>query len=131
MQEVAALVAAYWSRYRLLLGGRSERLRAEAGEGEWAWDAVESAAREGRADVLSLLDALLEVPEADPCYVGAGPLEELLCRHGARFDSAISARCRRSAAWQLAASCVWLDRQDAAPFTALRPYLTYVDFAPE
>ncbi len=69
-------VAAYWARYRLASGGRESRLRVEAEEFAWAWDRVEEAAHTGTANVLELLDALLQHPAADPCYLGAGPVEE-------------------------------------------------------
>lgn len=75
------------------------------------------AAAEGSAQVLTLLDALLDAPQADPCYLGAGPVEELLVNHGARFAAniALAAVC--------GVACVWLSDADEQAVALLRPFL--------
>ncbi len=123
MTEVAVVVSAYWGHYRLTTGDRAERLRAESGDHDWAWDVVENAARDGRPDVLALFDALLAAADADPCYLGAGPLEELLIHHGAAFDQAVADRCRRSDVWRAALSCVWIGEDEARALVTLQPLL--------
>ena len=123
MNGVSALVSSYWSHHRLADGDREQRLRAESGDSFWAWEAVEHAAREGAPDVLELFDALLAAPDADPCYVGAGPLEELLVHQGVAFEGAVAERCRRAERWRAAVSCVWLDPVEASRLSALTPFL--------
>ncbi len=123
MLDVAAVVFAYWARYRLAVGGRASRLRAEAGELAWAVNFVDDAARGGSPEVLALLDALVEAPEADLGYLGAGPVEDLLSHHGPRFDAAIAERCRRDGGWRTAVAGVWLDDANEQLLIAVRPFL--------
>lgn len=107
MPELAELVAAYWRHHALASGDRAERLASEAHF--WAWEAVEEA-MEGN-DPLGLLDALLEAPEADPCYLGAGPVEDLLAANPGPWDEALADRCRTSPRWREAMACVWVEDQ--------------------
>ncbi len=123
MSDVSAVVAAYWARYRLGGGDRQARLRHEAGEFVWAWDLVEEAVHIGTADVLTLLDSLLASPKADPCYLGAGPVEELLVHNGPRFDGPVAERCRRSELWREALACVWLDDAEEQRLPAVKAFL--------
>jgi hypothetical protein len=117
----AEVVAAYWTHHRLPRGRRSERLAAA--EYDWAWDFVDEAMR-GDDDPLSLLDELLGAPEADPCYLGAGPVEDLLCREPGRWDQPMAERCARSLRWQEAVVCVWADDHVRRQLPALHQYLT-------
>lgn len=117
------MVAAYWSYVRLGQGDRAERLRAEAGEDLWAWEAVNGAVDAGEPAVLDLLDELLAAPQADPCGLGAGPIEDLLTQHGPAFDAAVGERCRRSTSWRAAVACVWLDDEVARQLPAVLPFL--------
>jgi hypothetical protein len=121
--EVPEVVSAYWAQHRLSSGDRASRLRAESDEFGWASDVVVEATAEGSAQVLTLLDALLDAPEADPCFLGAGPVEELLVNHGSRFAADIALRCRQSAAWRDAVACVWLSDADEQAVALLRPFL--------
>ena len=86
MPERGDVIAAYWRHHALASGDRAERLASE--EHFWAWEAVDEA-MEGD-DALGLLDALLEAPGADPCYLGAGPIEVLLCGNPARWDGRLA-----------------------------------------
>ena len=67
-------MTAYWQNDELSQGDRQQRLAAA--DYFWAHDAVQEALA-GEKDVLAGLDALLTAPNADSCYVGAGPLEDL------------------------------------------------------
>jgi hypothetical protein len=98
--ERAALVDAYWKQRELSQGSRAERL--EADQYFWAWETVDEAAREGAGDVVDLIDDLLHADNADPSYVGAGPIEDLLGYHADRFANAIAERCCTDAAWRTA-----------------------------
>ena len=123
MVDVAYLVASYWRHHALAAGDRQQRLEAE--NWFWAWQAVEDA-MEG-PDPLGLLEALLGDESADPCFLGAGPLEDLLVSDPARWGPLVEERCRRDAAWRRAVACVWLDETVRRALPMLRPYLTAAD----
>lgn len=101
------LVLAYWRHHALACGDRAERLASE--EHFWAWESVEEA-MEGE-DPLGLLDALLEAPGTDPCYLGAGPVEDLLTATPGRSAEALPDRCRTSPRWREAMLCVRVEDQ--------------------
>src|SRR5207244_405615 len=90
------LIDAYWEQYRLSTSGdRGERLRLD--EWFWAWEDVERAVHDADGDVVELLVALAEAaPDGALGYVGAGPIENLIDRHGARFVDQIDDAARRS-----------------------------------
>ncbi|MGZ4532054.1 MAG: hypothetical protein ACXVXP_06855 [Mycobacteriaceae bacterium] len=111
------LVPAYWRHHELASGDRKERLASE--EHFWAWEAVEEA-MEGD-DPLVLLDSLLEAPGADPCYLGAGPIEDLLVADPDRWGEAFADRCRTSPRWREAMACVFV--QDRNSLKNLAVYL--------
>lgn len=112
------MVVAYWRYHELSQGDRGQRFEAE--ECFWAWEAVQDAVDQ-ESNVLALLDALLDAPGADACYVGAGPVEDLLVDHGGRWDAALAERCRRSAQWRQALTCASVTHQ--SQLTQLRPFL--------
>lgn len=114
------IVAAYWRNYELSQGNRTRRLEAEASY-LWAWEAVQDALDEN--DPLSLLDAILDAENADPAYVGAGPVEDLLDRDPEQWDAPIAERCRRSQRWRAAVAAAWLDDHKRSRLTALQPFL--------
>ncbi len=119
--DVDAVVDAYWRCHALGSGSREERLAAESTF--WAVEVVNDAAMDGHPSVLDLIDALLASPAADPCYVGAGPVEDLLSNHGARFGDEVADRCRLSPSWRVAVGCVWLDEDEQRRLPVLAPYL--------
>lgn len=124
MDDLAAVVAAFREHYRLGEGDRQERVAAQALD--WAWDVVHDSVREISPELLALLDALIEVPDADRAYlayVGAGPLEDLLNEDAARWDEALGQRCRLSANWREALMGVDLDRRQRARLRDLLPYV--------
>lgn len=114
-------MAAYWHHHELSQGSREQRLAA--GAEDWAWEVVESAVEESQSDTLTILDALLAAPEADPCYVGAGPVEQLLVEHGRAWQEAVARRCRTSALWRRAVDCVWLAEEERRRLPLLSDYL--------
>jgi hypothetical protein len=112
----SALVAAYWTYYRLAWSGDS----ADRAEGWWwAWDEVTEAVSEHRPDLIELLTQLAEAvggDEAALAYLGAGPFESLL-REGDPVDAlqfldGLEAAARRSPAVRVALSHVWSDEKD-------------------
>jgi hypothetical protein len=107
VQEGADLVAAYWRYHELSSGDRAARLASE--DLFWAWETVEEAMT--GEDPLELLDSLLAAPTADPCYLGAGPIEDLLVADPARWDEAMAERCRTSERWRAALACVLVMNQ--------------------
>jgi hypothetical protein len=117
--DLDELVAAYWRHHALTNGDRAQRL--EAATYFWAWEAV-SDAMDG-PEPLALLDALLGAPDADPCLIGAGPLEDLLSEHGLAWDTAVADRCRTSPLWRAAVAGVWLDAHESQGLSALALYL--------
>ena len=121
--DLSALVTAYWRFHELGLGGREQRLAAEAGVDSWAWEAVEEAVEESDDQVLILLDALLEAAAADACYLGAGPIEELLVHHGPRWQEDVALRCRTSSTWRDALACVSLSETEEQQIPLLVEFL--------
>ena len=113
------VVAAYWEHHILTGGDRSQRLAAE--QLFWAVDAVGQAM--GGKDPLALLDRLVSSERADLCYLGAGPVEDLLSEAGARWDQALADRARGDARWREVLPCVWLSDAERNVLGALKPYL--------
>lgn len=116
------IVAGYWQHYVLAKGTRPQRLEAQTWF--WAWEAVDDVVQNAPLErALVLLDALLAAPGADPAYVGAGPVEDLMNVHGALLDIPLGKRCERSPKW---AETVWgsIPPDDLeAGAKRLRPYL--------
>ena len=75
-------------------------------------------------DPLMLLDLLAASEDADLCFLGAGPVEDLLCLDPGRWDQELADRCRASERWRQVLGCVWLGEAERAALTALRPYLS-------
>lgn len=117
------LVDTYWRCVRRMSGDRAQRLAADTDF--WAWEAVEEAMATGGAEALDLLGALLDADEADPFYVGAGPLEELVLAHGVALEAALAERCRRVTGWREAMTAVDLDDAARTTVPLLRPYLAH------
>jgi hypothetical protein len=115
--ERARLIESYWLYQALSTGDRAERLRAD--DLFWAWESVEDAMTGDIRAAMLLIDELLAAPGADPCYLGAGPLEDLLTERGTEAAEPVAARCRSSSAWRAAVACVWLDE----PLAELEPFL--------
>lgn len=123
--DLSAVVTAFWRFHELGQGDREQRLAAEAGVDSWAWEAVEAAVSESDEAVLALLDALLEAPAANPCDLGAGPIEDLLVAHGPRWQQDVALRCRNSATWRDALACVWLNDAEEKQVPLLAEFLPH------
>lgn len=124
MVSVAEVADAYFQHYRLGNGDRQARLAVQADD--WAWEFVDAAVRQRDPDLLSLLDALVEVLEADRAYlayVGAGPVEDLLNEDPARWDVPLADRCRASPRWRHVLLAVDIDLKQQAALSALTSYL--------
>jgi hypothetical protein len=90
------LVAAYWRHYELARGDRDERLASE--DHFWAWEEVRAAVSKG--DPIEAMELVVALVDAAPdlerlCYVGAGPLEDLIGTHPDETVDAIDAQARR------------------------------------
>ena len=124
MPDRSILALAFHRHYVLGQGSRSERLAAA--DWAWAWENVEVAVRGHDDQLLPLLDALLDVPGADPAYrvyVGAGALEDLLNQVCSDWGPAVADRCRRSSAWREAVAAVILDDFQRGAMPMLESYL--------
>jgi hypothetical protein len=118
----ARLVDGYWTAARLATSGiRSERLTAK--EWRWAVDEVDAAMEQPGDSALDLLDDLMRAPGADPGYVGASALENLLTEHGPVIADRVADRARRDPLWREAVGGVWLDSKLAKSLHALAPFL--------
>lgn len=115
--ERARVVAAYWRHHALIGAGSDERVSAD--DFFWAWGVVDDTVREApAADVIVLLDDLLHAAAADPCYLGAGALEDLLERRSREVLVAVAERCREDALWRAALTCVWVSEPARAALEA-------------
>ncbi len=98
--DLSQLVAAYWQHYHASLAGDN------VGDDEWfwAWIEVESAVREPSGYVFELIIALIDAAVDDDalCYVGAGPLEDLVNWHGMMFLDKIEESARKDRAFRKA-----------------------------
>ena len=112
------LVETYWRHYRLAPSAvRSERLESAADF--WASERLHDATEEPTDDVVGLLRALADAAPDDRalCYLGAGPIEDLLRYHGDRFIGLIDDEATANARFRTALRCAWFEnflRPDAA-----------------
>lgn len=106
----AEVVAAYW-RHRKLTFSEDTTERADADEWFWAWEEVDEAALDAAPGIVELLVALAKAAPNDEAlaYLGAGPLQDLIRRHGAEFVDAIDQAAQTSQSFQVALRCVTYD----------------------
>ncbi len=78
---------------------------------------------EGADDLLPLLDALLDSPDADPHYFAAGPIEDMLNSDPARWDAPLAERCRKSARWRQVLDGVNVGEREQLSLPELLRYL--------
>jgi len=109
----SALVNAYW-RYQALYENPDPTVRRDAARLFWAWERVNDAVLDGDAGIIELIVALADAAPNDraACYLGCGPLEDLIRLHGADFADAIDAAARRNPRFQTALRCVWYDSEE-------------------
>lgn len=122
------MVEAYRRHYQLSTSAvRSERLQSAADF--WASERVNDATEEPTHDVIGLLRALANAAPDDRalCYLGAGPVEDLLRCHGDRFIGVIDDEATVNARLQTALRCAWFENflhQDGAAPAIRSPALT-------
>jgi hypothetical protein len=61
------------------------------------------------------------------CFLGAGPLEELLDRHGDAFVARAAQLAEQQATFRIALSCVWLGSAPLATRKMLAPYIGEIE----
>jgi uncharacterized protein DUF6869 len=110
------LVVAYWRHYELTQGGRDDRLAADASV--WAFEEVHDLVSKG--DPLEALDLIIALVDTAPgiravCYVGAGPLENLIAIHPEVTVEAIDAQARRHEPFQIALNSVYFSDRIPRP----------------
>ena len=121
MSDVGELAAALHTHYVLSGGDRCDRLAAA--DWAWAWEALREAAEQPDEALGGLVDALLDLDDPHPAYLGAGVLEDSLGTGSATWGLTIAARCRSSAAWREAVAGVALDDRMVALLPMLYTYL--------
>ena len=107
------VVASYRLQFVLSRGDKADRQAADR-DHWWAWEAIEAAISDATLPV-GVLDALLHDPDADDeyrAYVAAGPIEELLGKHGSAYAEPIQARCGSDSVWAWTVGNVWLGREE-------------------
>jgi hypothetical protein len=104
----AELVAAYWRHHQLVFSADPND-QAGADDWLWAWEEVDQAALDASPGVVELLVALAKAAPNDQAlgYLGVGPLQDLVRRHGAKFVHAIDEAAHASQSFQFALGCVW------------------------
>jgi hypothetical protein len=104
----AEVVAAYWRHHQLIFS-EDPIERADADHWFWAWEEVDEAALAASPGIVALLVALAKAAPNDQAlaYLGAGPLEDLIRRHGAEFVDAIDLAAQTSESFRVALRCVW------------------------
>lgn len=104
-----AVVDGYWRHYQM----RRTR-QPDADEFDWAWEAVDDAARRGVPGVVDLVVALAVTAPTDDAlaYLGAGPMEDLLNQHGPRLVEEVKAAALQNPAVARALRSVVFDDDD-------------------
>jgi hypothetical protein len=125
------LVAGWWEHARLAQGSRQQRKSLETGDALFAdagWYGVDERVERGGVQALELVAALLEhAPDDDGiALVAAGPLEDLLHRHGQELVDEIERWARQDPRFGQALAGVWLadGALDPTARARLRPWLT-------
>jgi hypothetical protein len=118
--DAADLASAWWKYQRLARGGRAERKALEMGEpadAVAAARAVYELVDQGGGQAVALVSALVDGAETDDDLgrVGAGPLEDLLVRHGASLVDELDDLARRDPRFAQAMSGVWWSAATAGP----------------
>jgi hypothetical protein len=109
------LVHGWWEYQRRLHGNPEERRALEAGhpaEVHLVFNEVKATISAGGLRAWDLVVALLDVAPGDPgvMLVGAGPLEDLVKKHGDALVKEIEYDASRNDRVRQALSCVWVAR---------------------
>lgn len=105
------LVAAYWAHHKLASSSsREDRLAAEGVF--WAWEEVEDLIASGGEQAVDLIVALADADDADPAYLGAGPVQNLLSLRPPPPEvvlGRLDAAARQNPHVRVAVASVWWD----------------------
>jgi hypothetical protein len=139
------LVSAYWRHYHLTTGtpvpsppqGSNKEVVIDAvalqpdadllaaGDDLWdAWIEVDQCAKGGGPEAILLLVALaIAAPdERALCYLGAGPLEDLVTNHGSRLAEELDEVLDREPRLRAALGCVRVGFVELGPTTRLKDF---------
>jgi hypothetical protein len=122
---MGAVVDGWWRYQRLLVGARSDRKALELGEPQdvvAAAEVVDDRVCSGGPEALDLVAALVRGADTDDDLglVGAGPLEDLLTRHGATLVDDVDNLARRDPRFARALDSVWWSADAAGPLVTQR-----------
>lgn len=111
MHELDELADAYWAHYRLATStDRVDRL--SAGEFRWAWEVIHDRVRTEPETALEVLTFLADAAPDDAAlaYLGAGPVEDLLCCGGSDVViDRVEGAAVRNGNFRKALRCAWFD----------------------
>ena len=81
----------------------------------WAWDAVNRLCHEAPLDAWPIILRLVELADDDKLLgdIGAGPLEDLLKKHGALLLTHVESRAASDTQFRKALSSVWLSDRES------------------
>ena len=79
------------------------------GELEWAWEQLDDLCRTAPDAAWQVIQEIIARDKSDGnlAYVGAGPFEDLLVHHGARFIDRVESCARSDAAFKRMLGVVW------------------------
>jgi len=88
----------------------------------WTADALRELVHEHPDDAWAVIQLLVERAESDAVLgrIAAGPLEDLLCEHGAALVARVEDRARRDPRFKTCLGGVWLDSRDVSEDVARR-----------
>jgi len=130
------IVNAYWTYYGRVWAWPDEASAVapsagdpdhpDARECEWAvWEVIHMATA-GSADALTVVAALAAAAPSDAAlrYLGAGPLEDLVDKHGAAFIDELVIATKLNPRLEVALATVRVDGRDGFSVDALKGYLS-------
>lgn len=115
IEDLDAVARAWWESRRLAVGSRDDRERWSLGQPPEVADGCEAAGKivdAGGERAIELVTALLITAPDDSgvSAVGAGPLEDLVTKHGNDLSAQLDDLARQSAVFRRALASVWIDR---------------------
>lgn len=115
-KPIDQIVKAYWEHYDAARSANRGK-RLEADRTFWAWEAVDHEVSVPSERIFELLLALARAAKDDEAlaYLGAGPIEDLITRHGSQLLDGIDQWARRDPAFRKALSDVWITRTFRKP----------------
>ncbi len=111
VHDLPELALAYWETYAMTFSGdRTDRLKGE--ESWWAWEEVEERVRLHPEDSIEVLTYLADTAPDDAAlaYLGAGPIEDLVCYGGSDVViDRVEGAAVRNGNFRKALRCAWFD----------------------